>query len=175
MCRGVGWWRQQHQQTAINDKWAWIRSPFTTVAVCGARRCCPTGLAVTSCPPRIRGTAATYFFSPGPGGAKQPSEPSSATRGRWTTNTQRWQLLAVAESVAGRLTCGVPRPCPARPQRRGGHARFVLRVQTPMRATGYSAGFRPSVCVEVWCSRTWSMALRRYANGRQNCNRDTRR
>ena len=111
----------------FNDKWACSRSLFPTVAVCGARRC----LA-----PRIRGTAAT-FFRPWARGRQATSEPSSATRGRWSTNTQLWQLLRSRWRVGAPVVFQdrVQQGGAARPQRRGGHARFVLRVQTPMRAT----------------------------------------
>jgi hypothetical protein len=106
------------------------------VAVCGARRC----LA----PAADSWYGGNVFFSPtGPGGAKQPANLlPPRPPGRWTTHTQRWQLLAVAESVAGRRACGVPGPCPAGRRGAASEERRTCALCAPRTNTheGYSAG-----------------------------------
>jgi hypothetical protein len=141
----------------INDRWACSRrSPFY---YSGRMRCTALGLLARA-DSWYGGNVFFSFFPPGPGERQASNQRTFFRHGHpWRRgpprNTQRrWQLLAVAESVAGRRACGVPGPCPAgrrglRGEERRGHARFVLRVQTPMRATGLQRGLMTlplSVC-----------------------------
>ena len=134
----------------INDKWACTRSLFPTVAVCGARRCLAP-------PPRIRGTAATFF---------RP----------WARGRQPANLLGSFWLLRSRWRLGAPVVFQDRVQQ-GGAVSEETRTCTlcaPRTNTheGYSA---PCPCApDAWRrSWTWSTALRRYASGRQNCNRGT--
>jgi hypothetical protein len=118
-------------------------------------------------PRRIRGTAATFFFPPrGPGA---PSNQRTFFRhghldgGPPTPSGGSFWLLRSRGRVGAPVVFQdrVQQGGAARPQRRGGRARFVLRVRTPMRATARVNDPAPCPCApDAWrCGRTWSMAL----------------
>ena len=128
----------------INDRWACSRrSPFY---YSGRMRCTALGLLARA--DSWYGGNVFFFLSPGPGERQASNQRTFFRHGHpWRrgppTNTQRrWQLLAVAESVAGRRACGVPGPCPAGrrglrgEERRGEDMRALCSAyKPPMRAT----------------------------------------